>query len=162
MNVSIYETDKSNIGRAYDLMKMAFAQQRNIIDPEPGIFRNDTIRSLSSEIDRGEKRLVVALHRTRLMGCVLCGVNQENPTEDFYFGRLAVRPRYFGNGIGRQLVEEVERLAKEEKFLRSTCAVRIALRQNIAMFEKWGYEIVGEGTHTGYAEPTYYKMAKSL
>ncbi len=161
MNVSIYETDKSNIGRAHELMRLAFAQQRNIINPEPGIFQ-DTIPSLSSTIDRGEKRLIVALHRTRLMGCVLCGVNKDNPAEDFYFGRLAVRPRYFGNGIGRELVDEVERLAKEEKFLRSTCAVRIALRQNIAMFERWGYEIVGEGTHAGFKEPTYYKMAKNL
>ena len=162
LNLSIYETDKSNLSRAFELMQLAFAHQRNIIEPEPGIFREDSIKSLSSAIDKGEKRLIVALHRTQIMGCVLCGKNQDNPSEDFYFSRLAVRPRYQNNGIAKQLIAEVEATARSEKFVRVTCGVRKVLRQNVGMFEYLGYEIVGEGTHKGFNEPTYYKMAKVL
>ncbi len=162
MNVSIYETDKSNASRAFELMRLAFNEQRGFVDPEPSIFRGDSIRSISSDIDKKEKRLIVALHRSRLLGAVFCGADKNNPTEDFYFSHLAIRPRYRNNGVGRQLVEEIESTARSEKAKRVTCAVRIALRQNVSLFEHLGYEIVGEGTHAGFDSPTYYNMAKVL
>lgn len=162
MNVSIYETDKSNASRAFELMRLAFNEQRGFVDPEPIIFRGDSIRSISSDLDKKEKRLIVALHRSRLLGAVFCGADKNNPTEDFYFSHLAIRPRYRNNGVGRQLVEEIESTARSEKAKRVTCAVRIALRQNVSLFEHLGYEIVGEGTHTGFDSPTYYNMAKVL
>lgn len=162
MNVSIYETDKSNISRAFELMRIAFNEQRGYVDPEPGIFRGDSIRSISSELDKKEKRLIVALHRKRLVGAVLCGPDKNNPAEDFYFGRLAVRPRYRNNGLARQLIEEVESTARAAKAKRTTCAVRISLRQNVSLFQHLGYEILGEGTHPGFDAPTYYNMGKIL
>ena len=122
MNVSIYETDKSNASRAFELMRLAFNEQRGFVDPEPSIFRGDSIRSISSDLDKKEKRLIVALHRSRLLGAVFCGADKNNPTEDFYFSHLAIRPRYRNNGVGRQLVEEIESTARSEKAKRVTCA----------------------------------------
>ena len=161
MNVSIYESDASNMPRAFELIRMAFEHQRRFVDPEPGIFRNDTIGSLSAAVSRGDKRLIVALHRKRLLGCLLCSPNKENP-EDYYFGRLAVNPRYQRNGIGGMLIDDVESWAKSNRYRRVTCYVRIALRQNIAFFENRGYHIYGEGVHDGFDAPTFYKMAKDV
>lgn len=142
-------------------MRLAFSHQRNIIQPEPGVFQ-DSVQSLSSALDKKEKRLIVALHRTKLMGCIFCGQDRVKPDEALYFGRLAVHPRYQNNGIATQLVDEVERIAKAEGFKEVTCAVRIALRKNIDFFEKLGYAIVGEGTHAGFEQPTYYQLSKTI
>ncbi|MEM8861926.1 MAG: GNAT family N-acetyltransferase [Chloroflexota bacterium] len=161
MNVSIFEADHTNVSRAIELMRLAFEEQRRFVDPEPGIFRKDNFKTLTSEVRKKEKRLVVALQRQRLLGCVLCNPNQETES-DFYFGRLAVHPRYRGNGIAAQLLDEVESIARSEKFTGVTCYVRIALRQNIQFFESKGYEIYDSGTHSGYDEPTFYKMRKKL
>lgn len=147
--------------RAFELMRMAFDHQRRIVDPEPSIFRDDTIGSLSAAVSRGEQRLIVALHRKRILGCLLCNPSKENP-ENYQFGRLAVNPRYQRNGIGGMLLEDVESWAKLNRFKRVTCDVRIALRQNVAFFENKGYQIDGEGTHTGFDEPTFYKMGKVI
>ena len=160
MNVSIYESDSTNVHRAYELMRMAFEHQRRFVDPEPGIFRKDTIGSLSAAVSRGEQRLIVALHRKQILGALLCCPNKDTP-QDYYFGRLAVNPRYQHNGIGSMLVEDVESWAKSNGYQRVTCYVRIALRQNIAFFENRGYQIYGEGTHDGFDKPTFYKMAKN-
>ena len=162
MNVSIFESDSSNIPRAFKLMELAFEHQRRFVSPEPGIFRTDTIAALSAAVSQGEKRLIIALHRKRVLGCLLCSPNKENPEEDYYFGRLAVNPRYQHNGIGGMLVDDVESWAKSSGYKRVTCFVRIALRQNIDFFEKKGYQIYGEGTHDGFDEPTFYKMAKEI
>lgn len=158
MNLSIYEADETNAPRAFELMRMAFDRQKRFVDPEPSIFK-DSIGSMSAAVARGEKRLIVALHRKRLLGCLLCAPSEESP-EDYHFSRLAVNPRYQGNNIGRQLIEDVEVWAKENGYKRVTCNVRKSLAQNIAYFESNGYKIYGEGTHKGYDEPTFYKMAK--
>ncbi|MFT5193256.1 MAG: ribosomal protein S18 acetylase RimI-like enzyme [Cellvibrionaceae bacterium] len=161
MNISIYEADETNAPRAYELMRMAFERQRRFIEPEPGVFRNDSIGSMSAAVARKEKRLVVALHRKRLLGCILCSPNEEND-EDYHFGRLAVNPRYQGNGIGNMLLDDVESWAKSKGYKRVTCNVRKALGQNVAMFESRGYVIYGEGTHEGFDEPTFVKMGKVI
>ncbi|MFK7804682.1 MAG: GNAT family N-acetyltransferase [Anaerolineae bacterium] len=160
MNLSIYEADETSAPRAFELMRMAFDRQRRFVEPEPGIFK-DSIGSMSAAVARGEKRLVVALHRKRVLGCLLGHPSKETP-EDYYFGRLAVNPRYQGNNIGSQLLEDVESWAKSKGYERIVCNVRKTLAQNIAYFEDKGYKIYGEGTHDGFDEPTYYKMAKTL
>lgn len=160
MNISIYESDENNAPRAFELMRMAFERQRRFVEPEPAIFK-DSIGSMSAAVARGEKRLVVGLHRKRLLGCVLCFPDLEQPA-DYFFERLAVNPRYQGNGIGTMLLEDVESWAKSNGYKRTACYVRKALRQNVAFFEERGYKIDGEGTHDGFETPTYYKMAKSL
>lgn len=161
MNVSIFEADHTNVSRALELMRLAFEQQRGFIDPEPGIFRRDSFKTLTGEVRKKEKRLIIALQRQRLLGCVLCNPNPESET-DFYFGRLAVHPRYRGNGIAGQLLEEIESIARTEKYMGVSCFVRIMLRQNIQFFENKGYEIYDTGIHSGYDEPTFYKMRKKL
>lgn len=79
-----------------------------------------------------------------------------------YFGRLAVLAAYQKQGIARQLIEHLERVAKAEGFERVTLAVRIVLQDNIQCFRALGYAVVGTGTHEGFNEPTYYKMEKEI
>lgn len=38
--------------------------------------------------------------------------------------------------------------------------VRLGLPETLAFSQRLGYQIVGQGTHAGYATPTYWKLAR--
>ena len=66
-----------------------------------------------------------------------------DPEDDecWVIGRLAVLPRFRGEGIGSELVKESERLAKERG---ASCTRLHAQCRAVPFYEKLGYEAYGE------------------
>jgi ribosomal protein S18 acetylase RimI-like enzyme len=61
-----------------------------------------------------------------------------------YFGMFAVEPTLQGSGIGRQLMAECERIARDEWGLPAMCMTVIELRHElIAYYERRGYRRTG-------------------
>jgi GNAT superfamily N-acetyltransferase len=59
------------------------------------------------------------------------------------FGQFAVEPTMQGHGIGRLLLDEVERLAVESGAGELACDTAEGAKHLIALYEKRGYRIVG-------------------
>jgi ribosomal protein S18 acetylase RimI-like enzyme len=76
--------------------------------------------------------------------------------------RLAVLPAYRRRGVGRALVEYVEARARALSIPCVQLGVRVALPGNRAYYERMGYRFLEARTHTGYTEPTYVILQKSL
>lgn len=77
---------------------------------------------------------------TMLMGTVRCYPDLEDPSL-WWGGRLAVKPEFRLRGIGVYLIEaavEEMRLRKVRRFLAKV------QQQNVNLFEKLGWKIVGE------------------
>lgn len=61
-----------------------------------------------------------------------------------YFGPFAVAPRYKGQGYGRILLDEVERLSRQKGLTEIEISVVNHRSDLFPMYEKLGYEYCGE------------------
>lgn len=69
-----------------------------------------------------------------------------------YFSRLSVLPTFRNRGVGRALIEYVERRALETGAAGVRLGVRLQLPHLIARYERLGYCIAKYMTHDGYAQ----------
>jgi N-acetylglutamate synthase-like GNAT family acetyltransferase len=137
------------------LIHRAFAQYRGKLTPESGAL-SETAATIRAAMASGS--VVVALDRSRIAGCVSV---QRKP--DFaYAGRLAVDPQAHGTGIGRRLMAEAERLARQMGASRLRVDVRLALTENRAFFRALGFVEGTHRCHPGFACPTYVELEKTL
>lgn len=106
-----------------------------------------------SEAMRGETSgFVLAERGGALIGCVL--VKDEG--ERAYLGMLSVRPELQGGGVGRALVAEAERIAREALGRRAMRMTVIAQRHELlAWYARLGYLPTGETEPFPYGEPRF-------
>jgi len=77
-------------------------------------------------------------------GALLACANLENRGDAGYFGMFSVRPDLQGAGIGRAMLAEAERLAREDWRCREMQMTVISVRDElIAWYERRGYRRTG-------------------
>ncbi|MFV0131108.1 GNAT family N-acetyltransferase [Streptomyces sp. HMX112] len=73
-----------------------------------------------------------------------------------YFGMFAVRPGLQGGGLGRRILAEAERLAREEWGAREMHMTVISVREElIAWYERRGYRRTGRTTPFPYGDERF-------
>ena len=82
--------------------------------------------------------------------------------DGLYVGKLAVAPDCQRRGIGRRLMQAVERLALDRGKAALELQTRIELTANHAAFARLGFHETGRTAHEGYARPTSITMRKAL
>lgn len=114
---------------------------------------------LRESIERSEHIFYVA-ENTRVKGFVHIGPNPENEgVAELY--RIYVRPDWWGEGIGGQLLESAE--SELEGYDRLTLSVFAANDVGIGFYEKKGFERVSEETiEIEDGEYREYRCEKSL
>jgi ribosomal protein S18 acetylase RimI-like enzyme len=104
----------------------------------------DTVAGTRSMM--AEFSVVLAIANGQIVGCVFYTLRDDH----CLLFRLGVLPAYRHRGIGRALVEEIERRAH---MLGSPC-VRLGVRRqfpwNRDYYERLGYRTLPEATETGY------------
>ena len=136
------------------LVQAAFEGLRGRLEPESSALR-ETLGTIRDKA----RREAVALARLdgRLAGCAF----YRREGDDLYIGKLAVRPEQRRRGIAGRLIGFVEQQAALQGCARVTLEVRIALPDNIRLFESHGFRAYATGSYEGFAQPTYLKMAKA-
>jgi ribosomal protein S18 acetylase RimI-like enzyme len=135
------------------IIRAAFEEYRGRLDPPSGALAEtaDTVREKMRTA-----QAVLALAGEVPVGCVFF-----RPEEGrLYLFRLAVLPGRRGRGLGRALLAHAEERARELGLPRVRLGVRAALARQIAFYEGLGYRRVGDGTHPGYAGPTYLLLER--
>jgi ribosomal protein S18 acetylase RimI-like enzyme len=135
------------------LMHDAFLEYEGLLDP-PSAAHTETIDSVHKRLSAGSA--VVATIADKPVGFTFY---QPQGTH-LYFSRLSVLPEFRNGGIGRALIEYVERRAQETGASGVRLGVRLQVPQLIARYERMGYRITKYMTHDGYTEPTYVYMEK--
>ena len=139
------------------LITTAFAEYRDRLVPPSGALR-ESPAAIATELATPERLGFVALDDADPAGCVLCKPDDG----DLYFGRLSVAPEYRGRGVARRLIDAVELHAREHRFPAVVLAVRLALPENRALFERYGYVEVSRHAHAGFDQPTNIRMRKQI
>ncbi|MBE1708135.1 MULTISPECIES: GNAT family N-acetyltransferase [Mesorhizobium] len=137
------------------LIMHAFAFMDGVIDPPSSahLLTVDTLRDKALR-ETG----FVALDGGSIVGCVFA----QERADDFYVGKLAVAPDRQGRGIGRRLMQAVERLALDHGKAVLELQTRIELTGNHATFARLGFHETSRTAHEGYARPTSITMRKAL
>ncbi|MGN6314059.1 MAG: GNAT family N-acetyltransferase [Rhodanobacteraceae bacterium] len=97
---------------------------------------------VSALVAREDARIVLAERDGKLLASCLV---ERQPGGDGYFGMFSVRPNLQNGGIGRALLAEAERIAREEWHCRQMRMSVIDIRESlIAWYERRGYRRTGE------------------
>ncbi|MGX5799914.1 GNAT family N-acetyltransferase [Bradyrhizobium sp. Arg314] len=137
------------------LIRRAFAYMDGVIDP-PSSAHLLTADRLGGRAK--QETGFLAVENGRIVGCVFA----LERVRDFYVGKLAVEPRFQGQGIGTRLMRAVEDLARERGKDAIELQTRIELTANHAAFARLGFRETERTAHEGYDRPTSITMRKVL
>lgn len=153
--ILLRQATEQDIPELVQVIHAGFEQYRGKLDPPSGA-HTETVESIREQFNTA--RAVVAIADYQIVGCVLY-----QPEEDhIYLGRLAVLPAYRGNGIGRQLIDQVEVETRKLGYARVRLGVRLVLKDNQTFFQNCGYRVVSYENHPGYAQPTFAYLEKDV
>jgi predicted N-acetyltransferase YhbS len=138
------------------LILAAFEPYRGKLQPESSALR-ETADSVRQALAANEG--LAAWTGGRVVGSVIVEAREGRGV---YLGRLAVDPAHRGRGIAASLVGAAEAWARSTGRFQVELNVRIALPDNIRLFERLGYRETARKAHPGFAQPTYLVMEKSL
>jgi ribosomal protein S18 acetylase RimI-like enzyme len=107
--------------------------------------RRTDAEAISTLLARPGSVMLLAETGGQLVGC--CHLEQPHPpvTAEAHFGMFAVRPGRQGQGWGRQILAEAERLVRDQ-WSASTMVLRVLAQRPdlIAWYERRGYRRTGE------------------
>lgn len=118
-----------------DVSRQGWTTEADLLDGnriDPDVLRRD--------IDRPRSRVLIAERDGRMLACA--HVADEDGAG--YFGMFSVRPDLQGGGIGKRLLDEAERVVREEWRLPAMRMTVIDIRDElIAFYERRGYRRTG-------------------
>lgn len=118
-----------------DASKQGWTTEADMLDGQridPGVLRKD--------IERERSLIIIAEREAQLLACA--HVAEENGAG--YFGMFSVQPDLQGGGVGKLLLAETERIARDEWRLPAMRMTVIDIRDElIAFYERRGYRRTG-------------------
>jgi ribosomal protein S18 acetylase RimI-like enzyme len=154
-HVILREATKEDAPTLLRLMHAAFEEYKNVLDP-PSAAHTETVGTVLKKLSTGAA--VIAYIDGEPVGFAF----YEPKGTHLYFSRLSVLPAFRSRGVGRKLIDHVERRARETGAAGVRLGVRLQLPHLVARYERLGYGITEYRTHEGYVAPTFVFMEKSV
>jgi ribosomal protein S18 acetylase RimI-like enzyme len=119
----------------------------NRIDPEV----------LTRDIARANSRVLIAERNGDMLACAhVCIEDSDQGPGAGYFGMFSVKPDLQGGGIGKAMLDEAERIVREEWKLPAMRMTVIDVRDElIAFYERRGYRRTGIKKPFPYGDPRF-------
>ena len=109
--------------------------------------------AVAEMLNAPQSTVLLAEDGGQLVGC--CRL-ERRPGADAYFGMFSVEPLQQGEGVGRQLLAEAERIARDDWAATTMIMTVIAQRAElIAWYERRGYRRTGETEPFPYGNARY-------
>lgn len=149
-------TDPSRAAELHALVTSVFGVLE--IDPPSSVLK-ESIADFRKRLD-DEIALIAQTSNpaSELIGSVFCARNDDS----LYIGRLAVRDDFRRMGVASALIDAAKSVSRELGVGRMTLSARIALKSNVALFEKHGFVVTGATAHAGFSHPTSFDMELQL
>ena len=118
-----------------DISRKGWTTEADLLDGQ----RTDPV-SVAELIDRAGSTILLGEHGGALLACA----NIEHRGDAAYFGMFSVRPDLQGAGVGRALLAEAERIARDDWHCTEMQMTVISVRDElIAWYERRGYRRTG-------------------
>ena len=107
---------------------------------------------VAADIAAADSRVLLAEYNGQLLAC--CHLQKNAGAA--YFGMFSVRPNLQGNGVGKQLLAEAERQARDDWECRLMQMTVIDVRDElIAFYQRRGYRRTGVHKPFPYGDPRF-------
>lgn len=102
-----------------------------------------SLQQLNQQLSEPQVQMLLAIEKEgALEGCMMLS----NQDQKVYLGTFAVQPQRQGGGIGRQMLQQAETLARQEWGAKKMEMVVISQRQDlIDYYQRRGYQIAATG-----------------
>ena len=150
-NTYIIKADKGDLSEILDLQYLAYQSEARLFDNEDIPPLKQTLVDVENEYQRGI--ILKALDEDKT---IIGSVRAFCDNETVYIGKLMVHPSKQGQGIGTQLLLEMEKQYPKQRYELFTST---RSKKNIALYEKLGYKIFAEKQVT--EELTFVYMEKA-
>lgn len=139
-----------------ELLRAAFAEFESFYTPEAFAATTPSAENIRARFDE-EGAIWAALKNKEIVGTVSAAPREER----LYFRSMAVSPSAQGFGIGRLLLETVEKYAIENGFEKISLVTTPFLTGAIRLYEENGFE--GDDIETdGFFGTPWFAMRKKL
>src|SRR6185369_8663025 len=135
MTLQITPAPPDQAALVHQIMQDAFAEYIGVLQP-PSSTHAETVEDVLRAMSAGGA--VLAWEDDIAVG----SARYNRKSDHFYIGRVAVLPAYRGKGIASAMMAYLEGLARDAGVERVQIGVRMALPQNLALYQRLGYEII--------------------
>lgn len=135
-NTYIIRADKGDLSEILDLQYLAYQSEARLFDNEDIPPLNQTLVDVENEYQRGI--ILKALDEDKT---IIGSVRAFCDNGTVYIGKLMVHPSKQRQGIGTQLLLEIERQYPKQRYELFTST---RSEKNIALYKKLGYKIFDE------------------
>ena len=134
-----------------DASRVGWTTEADLLDGQ----RTDA-REVAKLIANPDVRLLLAERDGQLLACCVIERLSNEHAGAAYFGMFSVRPEAQGNGTGRALLAEAERVARDAWHAKAMRMSVIDVRNElIAWYERRGYRRTGEYKPFPYGDPRF-------
>lgn len=135
-NIYIIKADKGDLSEILDLQYLAYQSEARLFDNEDIPPLKQTLADVENEYYRGIILKAIDDDKT-----IIGSVRAFCDNETVYIGKLMVHPSKQGQGIGTQLLLEMEKQYPKQRYELFTST---RSEKNIALYKKLGYKIFDE------------------
>ncbi len=135
-NIYIKKAMKEDLSEILDLQYLAYQSEARLFDDEDIPPLKQTLVDVENEYQRG-----IILRALDEDGVIIGSVRAFCENETVYIGKLMVHPSKQGQGIGTQLLLEMEKQYPKQRYELFTST---RSEKNIALYQKLGYKIFDE------------------
>lgn len=137
MDIKIEKTTDAKV--IHKIMKKAYGEYAS--DPAPSSALNETVTSIKKALNSGQEALIGSIANQPI--AMVRYIIKDN---GLYFFRMAVLPTMRGLGIAKQLLHELENIAREANVDTINCRVRVSILRNLQLYQSKGYAIYDQET----------------
>lgn len=135
-NIYIIKADIGDLSEILDLQYLAYQSEARLFDNEDIPPLKQTLADVENEYQRGIILKAIDDDET-----IIGSVRAFCDNETVYIGKLMVHPSIQGQGIGTQLLLEMEKQYPKQRYELFTST---RSEKNIALYKKLGYKIFDE------------------
>ncbi|GEK34799.1 GNAT family N-acetyltransferase [Kurthia sibirica] len=125
----------------HKIMIKAYAEYAH--DAAPSSALSETVTTVREALLNGQQAIVGSI-----AGQPIAMVRFSIDDSGLHFFRMAVLPTMQGLGIAKQLINELERIAKAAHVDTINCRVRVSVLRNLQLYQSKGYSIFDQETIT--------------
>ncbi|MEW6084676.1 MAG: GNAT family N-acetyltransferase [Chloroflexota bacterium] len=152
------QINRANIDQApiiAEVLHQAFLEYEHLYTPQGFAATTPTAEQIQNRWSEGP--VWVAVQNELIIGTVAAMPKGES----LYVRSMAILPTGRGQGIGKLLLEEAERFARENGFKRIFLSTTPFLDRAIRLYEQFGFKRTEDGPHELYGTPLF-TMEKAL
>lgn len=152
--IAIKEASSHEWDKVHSIIQQAFQEYAGKLTPPSGAF-SETVESLQNKV-RGRGGAILVRDDEAVIGASIYYFEDDR----IYIGRVSVLPEARDRGIGREMIEYMERLGSEAGVQYAKVGVRLSLPGNIAFYAKLGYQAVEEHDYPEGGDGWYVMLKK--